>query len=101
MYAGAFEQRIGQAEELHFGGLGWNDAEVKVLSKALHAAKAVTGLKLQDNRITAEGVAALAACLREGAAPKLREIYFRGNPGVSGAAKQALREAREGLQVSS
>ena len=100
LYAGAFEQRIGQAERLAFGGLGWADAEVKVLCKALHAAKALTELYLHQNAITAEGMAALAACLREGAAPKLRGLYIGGNPGASEAAKQELREAREGLGVS-
>ena len=40
-------------------------------SKALHAAKELTALSLSDNKITAEGVAALAVCLREGAMPKL------------------------------
>ena len=52
-----------------------------------------------NNAITDEGVTALAACLREGAAPKLETIYLQGNEGVSEAAKQALREAREGLKV--
>jgi len=99
LYAGAFEQRIGQAEKLLFNELGWGDAEVKVLSKALHAAKALTGLYLASNAITDEGMAALAACLREGAAPKLRDIRLYGNPGASEAAKQELEEAREGLRV--
>ena len=52
-----------------------------------------------NNAITDEGVTALAACLREGAAPKLETIYLQGNEGVSEAAKQALEEARETLVV--
>ena len=52
-----------------------------------------------NNAITDEGVTALAACLREGAAPKLEELYVYDNPGASEAAKQALKEARKGLQV--
>ena len=45
-----------------------------------------------------EGVAALAAALRDGKAPKLEEINLFKNP-ASEAAKQALRDAREGLTV--
>ena len=97
LYAGAFEQRIGQAEELLFNRLDWGDAEVKVLCQALHAAKALKMLWLSGNAIQAEGMAALAACLREGAAPKLKTIVLFGNPGVSDAAMQELKEAREGL----
>ena len=99
LYAGAFEQRIGQAVELVFNQLGWRDAEVQVLSKALHAAKELRTLYLGGNAIQAEGMAALAACLREGAAPKLRGLYIGGNPGASEAAKKTLEEAREGLEV--
>ena len=99
LYAGAFKQRIGQAETLNFVNFGWGDAEVKVLSKALHAAKELKSLALYGNAIQAEGMAALAACLREGAAPKLQNLGIGGNPGVSGAAKQELKEAREGLRV--
>ena len=99
LYAGAFEQRIGQAVELTFSGLRWGDAEVKVLCQALHAAKALLSLNLGYNAIEAEGMAALAACLREGAAPKLERLVLWGNPGPSEAAKKALEEAREGLDV--
>ena len=100
LYAAAFELRIGQAKMLIFKGLGWGDAEAAVLSKALHAAKDLVELDLDRNpAIGDEGAAALAAALREGAAPKLREIALRYNEQLSEAAKQALREAREGLDV--
>ena len=99
LYAAAFELRIGQAKELLFNQLGWGDAEVAVLSKALHAAKDLKELNLNSNEaIGDEGAAALAAALREGAAPKLRELWLHGTK-VSRKAKQALRDAREGLML--
>ena len=52
-----------------------------------------------DNGIEAEGMAALAACLREGAAPKLQMIDLSDNEGVSEEVKQVLEEAREGVEV--
>ena len=101
LYAAAFELRIGQAEVLRFGGLGWGDAEAAAVSKALHAAKDLEKLYLDGNpAIGDEGAAALAAALREGAAPKLKEISLHCCP-ASEAAKQALKEAREGLTVVS
>ena len=99
LYAAAFELRIGQAKELRFDELGWGDAEVAVLSKALHAAKDLKELWLYSNpAIGDEGAAALAAALREGAAPKLRKLYLSSTK-VSKEAKQALKGAREGLEV--
>ena len=73
--------------------------EEHAATEPLHAAKALTELDLMNNAITDEGVTALAACLREGAAPKLQRIGLMENEGVSEAAKQELREAREGLDV--
>ena len=70
-----------------------------MLCEALHAAKELTGLNLEYNAIEDEGMAALVACLREGAAPKLEKLFVGGNPGASEAAEQALRDAREGLLV--
>ena len=99
LYSRAFEQRIGQAATLGFNNLGWGDAEVQVLCQALHAAKELGELWLEGNVVTDVGMAALAACLREGAAPNLRQICLKGNPGVNKAAKQALEKEREGLRV--
>ena len=99
LYKTAFDLRIGQAEGLNFHSLNWRDAEAAVLSKALHAAKVLVNLTLGGNRIGDEGAAALAAALREGAAPKLQNISVNGTK-VSEEAKQALRDAREGLEVA-
>ena len=55
-------------------------------------------LSLNGNAIGDAGAAALAASLRAGAAPRLKKLYLDGNP-ASAAAVQALRGAREGLDV--
>ena len=72
-----------QSEKLAFGELGWGDAEVKLLSKALTRTTAAKKLILNGNNIDDAGVAALAASLRAGDAPKLKNINFAGNSGVS------------------
>ena len=89
-----------QSEKLVFGELGWGDAEAKLLSKALTRSTATKKLILNGNNIQDAGVAALAASLRAGDAPKLKNINLAGNSGVSEEAARALTEAREGLIVS-
>ena len=89
-----------QSEKLVFAELGWGDVEVKLLSKALTRSSAARKLILNGNTIQDAGVAALAASLRAGDAPKLKNINFAGNSGVSEEAARALTEAREGLIVS-
>ena len=89
-----------QSDKLVFGDLGWGDAEVKLLSKALTRSTAAKKLILNGNNIQDAGAAALAASLRSGAAPKLKSINLAGNSGVSEEAARALTEAREGLIVS-
>ena len=98
LYTRAFEQRVGAAEGLYYGYLGWGDAEAAALAQALVGAAACRSLRLNYNAIGDAGAAALSAALREGAAPKLETIYLFGNP-ASAAAVQALRDAREGLDV--
>ena len=89
-----------QSEKLVFAELGWGDVEVKLLSKALTRSSAARKLMLNGNNIQDAGVAALAASLRAGDAPKLKNVNFAGNSGVSEEAARALTEAREGLIVS-
>ena len=52
---------------------------MRVLCRALGAAKACTDLNLQGNQIGDEGAAALAQALREGAMPRLRELNLAKN----------------------
>lgn len=104
LYEAAFEQRVGEAEKLDYQSLGWTDEDANVLSEALGAAKSLKYLDLRSNEIGDEGVAALAAALRDGKAPKLESIGFFGNPAgpgelLSRVAVQALKDAREGLMV--
>ena len=99
LYRRAVETRFATAEKLFYTGLRWKDEDIKVLSRALGEAKALQRLILWNNEIGDAGAAALAACLREGAAPKLKEIDLSGNQ-IGYAGKAALREARQGLLVS-
>ena len=89
-----------QSAKLKFSQLGWGDAEVKELSKALTRQSATTKLFLDGNSIGDGGVSALAGSLRAGAAPKLKTVNLSGNAGVSEEAARKLVEAREGLTVT-
>ena len=96
LYSKAFTKRIEEAVELDFSGLGWTDEDAKVLAKTLAFAKLLRSLKISSNSIGDEGFYALAAALRQGAAPKLRNISFDRSPyykWASEAAKQALLAA--------
>jgi hypothetical protein len=90
---------LSQVEKVQFGELDWGDAEAKVLSQALKEAKELKKLDLNNNRIQDDGVKVLAASIKDGAAPKLKKIVLANNPGISAEAKQALLDAREGLQI--
>jgi len=90
-----------QSQKLVLAGLGWGDADAKVLSKALTPeTEALTKLVLSNNNITDTGVQALATSIRGGGAPKLKTIVLSGNPAVTEEATKKLLEAREGLKVS-
>ena len=90
MYRRAFEARVGAAEDLNYMSLGWGDEEAKVVAGALGTAAACRELELNDNRIGDEGMAALAASLRAGAAPQLAFLDLYGNRiGDEGAAALA------------
>jgi hypothetical protein len=104
---GAFEPRMGKAVQLQYSGLGWTDEDAKLLGEALGVARSLKKLYLSGNDFTDEGVKTLAAALRNGKAPKLKEIYlWQGNQMAldagnrfSSAATQELRDARKGLYV--
>ena len=96
LYKNAFEQ----SEKLSFSELGWGDSEAQVLSQALYGAKGLKKLSLNDNAIQDDGALALAASLKEGAAPKLKTINLAGNRGITETDKRALRDSRKGLVLS-
>ena len=102
LYACAFEARIGSAEKLGFGNLGWGDAEAVVLARALLFARELVHIDLGHDCALAEvGIAALADSLRDGAAPKLRSLraLFKSKARCA-SAKEALEGARAGLEVT-
>ena len=74
MYEAAFKEQFGKATVLDYGGLGWGDAEAAQLAEVLAsgAAPRLEELNLSYNKIGDEGCKALAAALKEGAAPSLK-----------------------------
>ena len=74
LYEAAFKEQFGKATELNYDGLGWGDAEAAHLAEVLAsgAAPRLERLYLSFNKIGDEGCKALAAALKEGAAPSLK-----------------------------
>ena len=94
LYADTFCAVLGEARMLEFSGLQWKDADAKAFAKVLPLLRRVETLDLSFNRIGTRGFEALAAAIREGAAPALKEFVFSGpNHGDSTALKEAC-EAR-------
>ena len=63
------------------------------------AAPKLETLDLHSNKIGDEGMRHLGDALARGAAPALKKLDLHVNP-ASAAAKQAVRDARPGLQIS-
>lgn len=82
LYHGAFEQRFAQATALHYGRLDWGDAEAAQVADVLAsgAAPRLEMLDLCGNQIRDEGCRALAAALKQGAAPSLKELCLERKP---------------------
>ena len=98
IYADTFAGALGGAAALEFRGCGWGDEEVARLAKALPFAREATWLYLEFNpRIGARGLDALAAALREGAAPKLS---YLGMDQAHSAAAAGLRAACEARSIA-
>jgi len=95
LYADTLAGALGGAENLEFRSCGWGDEEVERLAAVLHLAKRAQGLYLDSNpRIGARGLGALAARLREGAAPRLRAIFLSQWDGGVAAELRAACEGR-------
>ena len=79
-------------------GMGADDAAMAAFGGALvsGAAPALEKLFLQHNQIGDEGMRHLGDALARGAAPALKKLSLWNNP-ASGAAQQALWDARPGL----
>ena len=100
LYKCSFEE----SEKLLFSEVGWGDADIKVLSQALSQTDSskskLRKLYLNGNKITDEGADAITGVLKAGSLPKLKILNLAGNKKMTEGAKQALRDAREGLEVS-
>jgi hypothetical protein len=76
LYADAFCAALGEARVLQFSKLEWRDADAEAFAKVLPLLRRVEALDLSFNLIGTRGIAALAAAIREGAAPALKEFKF-------------------------
>ena len=91
LYADAFCAALGEAQELEFRQLEWKAADAEAFAKVLPLLLCVESLDLRFNNIGTRGLAALAAAIREGAAPALKKFEFRDNDGDSTALKKACK----------
>jgi hypothetical protein len=76
LYADAFCAALGEARVLQFSFLKWKDADAEAFAKVLPLLRHVETLYLVRNQIGTRGIAALAAAIREGAAPALKTFMF-------------------------
>ena len=101
IYSAAFAAEMAVAAALDYVDLGWDDAQVLALCKALRAAHVgggltkLTRLYLSYNRMGDVAVAALVALIEEGAMPKLKELYLHHNQ-ISVVGVAALASALRG-----
>ena len=91
LYADAFCTALGEARELEFRVLQWKDADAEAFATVLPLVRHVETLDLSANPIGTRGFAALAAAIREGAAPALKNFVFVLNVGDSTALKEACK----------
>merc|ERR1719235_1310249 len=95
-----FEKAFEQVDTMLFAEVDWTDNEATVLSQELPKAKGLKKLFLNGNKIQCDGANALAASIKDGAAPNLKVLNLAGNRGITETDKRALRESRKGLEVS-
>jgi hypothetical protein len=76
---------------LEFRSLKWTDADAEAFAKVLPLLRRVETLDLNQNKIGTRGIAALAAAIREGAAPALKKFDFFDNHGDSTALEEAYK----------
>ena len=96
----------GKATELYYVNLRWGDAEAAQLAEVLAsgAAPRLEKLTLTGNEIGDEGCKALAAALKEGAAPSLKArdapIATRPSPSHASSHLPSRADARGGKQAA-
>jgi hypothetical protein len=91
LYADTFCAALGEARVLQFADLQWRDADADAFAKVLPLLRRVETLDLSVNYIDTRGIAALAAAIREGAAPALKKFVFMLNDGDSSALHEACK----------
>ena len=89
---------LGEATDLEFSNLEWGDADAEAFAEVLPLLRRVETLNLEANKIGSRGFAALAAAIREGAAPKLKQFQFGGV--TQGKHSTPLREACEARGIA-
>ncbi len=103
LYADACCAALGEARVLEFSQLEWRDADADAFAKVLPLLRRVETLVLSNNEIDTRGFAALAAAIREGAAPALKKFDFTsGNEQFSSVYidSTALKEACKARGIS-
>ena len=88
LYANSFMGALGEARELKFSNLEWEDADVEAFAAVLPLLRRVEKLDLYASSIGERGFAALAVAIRKGAAPALKRFNFTGSD-----ASTSLRDA--------
>ncbi len=84
LYEKEFDEKLGEATMLRYGGLQWTDADVVKLCGAIATGKLVKLETLylnRGNQIGDAGVAALAEVA--GKLPQLKELHLEGNFNIS------------------
>ena len=99
LYADTFSAALGEARVLNFASLEWRDGDAEAFAKVLPLLRRVETLAMSANYIGTRGFAALAAAIREGAAPALKKFVFKGiDHGDSTALKEACKA--RGISIS-
>ena len=98
LYADTVTAALGEAQVLQFTGMQWKSADAEALAKVLPLLRHVETLNLRGNGIGTRGFAALAAEIRKGAAPALKEFVFGG--GLFEGDWTALKEACMARRIS-
>lgn len=103
-YWGVFHRATGCADVLPYAGLGWRDAEVRILASALPSCAGLRELDLRDNELGAIGALVLARAVEE--CKSLQSLQLTNNA-IGEAAQKELRDAwaraqrpEAGLEIS-
>ena len=91
LYADTLAGAFGHAEVLQYGNCEWTDDDFEQLAGVLPLARRLTTLWLSGEFATARGWDALAAAVRDGAAPEVKEVFIF----IAGSVSPGFKEACE------